>query len=162
MHFLLISENEFFHEIKPDGIMWWNYIFAWNSWIGVVLVAFCVWFLSTRGCWVTTRLWVPPTGCVSHRQCFDIMLSFHVKLRRRFFCNTLLWFPEIEHCREVIGWCSWKKNWIASLQPLDIMKWFFLLFWVFLGIMKWFVSFFSRLKLIFEDFCVLIHVFDLT
>ena len=31
IHFLLISENEFFHEIKRDGITWRNYNFAWNS-----------------------------------------------------------------------------------------------------------------------------------
>ena len=33
IHFLLISENEFFHEIKRDGIMWRKDKFAWNSWL---------------------------------------------------------------------------------------------------------------------------------
>ena len=35
IYFLLISENEFFHKIKRDGIMWRNYKFAWNSCLDV-------------------------------------------------------------------------------------------------------------------------------
>ena len=42
IHFLLISEIEFFHEIKRDGIMWRNYIFAWNSWYVFISMSPCI------------------------------------------------------------------------------------------------------------------------